>query len=263
MLISLLWVPILLKKIFSGNNLSSGTRYYSHFFKEHFLHLISQETFPPKLSSAERRSEQRKRCMFLCCWTWHPSLVEASGMAGISQGAAAQEEGCCDFMALPEVLSKHFTELPPVPSPKSKDKNQAALHAHTATTCKNTPPCRNRIHKRVASKDLPQPLAPGRERWEASEQEEEESEKHRNTQSRGWSCCLKITSQLHWVHASLAGSLPSQEQWVRFPPQTSFPLSPHLFKAQTYLQFQTTSFHVPRIRHQKASTLCCTRKIWM
>lgn len=105
------------KKIFSGNNLSSGTRYYSHFFKEHFLHLISQETFPPKLSSsAERRSEQRKRCMFLCCWTRHPSLVEASRMAGISQGAAAQEEGCCDFMALPEVLSKHFTDYWTAPS---------------------------------------------------------------------------------------------------------------------------------------------------
>lgn len=54
----------------------------------------------------------------------------------------------------------------------------------------------------------------------------------------------------------------TQEQWVRFPPQTSFPLSPHLFKAQTYLQFQT-SFHVPRIRRWKASTLFCTRKIWM
>lgn len=87
--------------------------------------------------------------------------------------------------------------------------------------------------------------------------------KHRNTQSRGWSCCLKVTSQLHWVHAWLPGSLQPQEQWVRFPPQTSFSLSPHSFKAQTYLQFQTTSFCVPRIRHWKASPLCCTRKVWM
>lgn len=59
-------------------------------------------------------------------------------------------------------------------------------------------------------------------------------EKHRNTQSRGWSCCLKVTSQLHWVHAWLPGSLHPQEQWVRFPPQTSFPLSPHSFKAHIY-----------------------------
>lgn len=29
-------------------------------------------------------------------------------MAGISQRAAAQEEGCCDFMALAEVLGEVF-----------------------------------------------------------------------------------------------------------------------------------------------------------
>lgn len=170
MLISLLWIPILLKKIFSGNNLSSGTRYYSHFFKEHFLHLISQETFQPKLSSAEerrseRRSEQRKRCMFLCCWTWHPSLIEASRMAGISQGAAAQEEGCCDFMALPEVLSKRFTDNwnSPQYHPQKVRTKIKQLYMHIQLQhAKTHHLVGNRVHKRVASKDLPQPLAPGR-----------------------------------------------------------------------------------------------------
>lgn len=60
MLISLLWIPILLKKFFPGNNLSSGTRCHSCFFKEHFLHLISQETLRPKLSFSETRRAEHK-----------------------------------------------------------------------------------------------------------------------------------------------------------------------------------------------------------
>jgi len=142
MLISLLWIPILLRKFFSGNNLSSGTRRHSCFFEECFLHLISRETLRPKLSSSEpRRSEQRKRCMFLCR-RFCPFLVEASRVAGISQRAAAQEEGCCDFMALAEVLSKivHWWFNCPSAAPKKvTTENQAALHAHTARTCKHTP----------------------------------------------------------------------------------------------------------------------------
>lgn len=146
MLISLLWIPMLLKKkTFSGNNLSSGTRYYSHFFKEHFLHLISQETLQPKLSSsAERRSEQRKRCMFLCVGHDILPSVKPLGWQVFHKELQHRRKGavipwhCLRY----SVNISLTTELPPVPSPKSKDKNQAALHAHTATTCKNTPPCR-------------------------------------------------------------------------------------------------------------------------
>lgn len=153
------------KKNFSGNNLSSGTRYYSHFFKEHFLHLISQETLQPKLScSAERRSEQRKRCVFPYAGNdILPSLKPLEWQVLHKELQHRRKGAVILWHCLRYSVNISLTiELPPVPSPKNKDKNQAALHAHTATTCKNTPPSRNRIHKGVASKDLPQPLSPGR-----------------------------------------------------------------------------------------------------
>lgn len=94
------------KKIFSGNNLSSGTRYYSHFFFTLDL---------PRNLSAQAlllcRKVRTKKKVHVSLWLDMTSFpVEASRMAGISQGAAAREEGCCDSMALPEVLSKHFSD---------------------------------------------------------------------------------------------------------------------------------------------------------
>lgn len=51
------------RKKISGNHLNSGTGCHSCFFKEHFLHLISQAALHSNVSSEARRSEQRKRCI--------------------------------------------------------------------------------------------------------------------------------------------------------------------------------------------------------
>lgn len=149
------------KKIFSGNNLSSGTRYYSHFFFTLDL---------PRNLSAQAlllcRKVRTKKKVHVSLWLDMTSFpVEASRMQVFHKELQHGRKGavipwhCLRYSVNTSVM----IELPPVPSPKSKDKNQAALHAHTATTCKKTHHLvGNRIHKRVASKDLPQPLAPGR-----------------------------------------------------------------------------------------------------
>lgn len=140
MLISLLWIPtysnIFRKKI---QELNSGTRCHSCFFKEHFLHLISQEALHPNLSSSQKIRTKENVHFYALCFTLFSSV---STLADISRWAAAQEEGCCDFVALAEVLSEWSTDdlTASVPPPQCNNEHQAALHAQTAMTCKNTPP---------------------------------------------------------------------------------------------------------------------------
>lgn len=69
-------------------------------------------------------------------------FLSVSTLSGISRWAAAQEKGSCDFVALAEVLGEQFTDdlTAPVLPLQCNNEHQAALHAHTAMTCKNTPP---------------------------------------------------------------------------------------------------------------------------
>lgn len=105
------------------------------------LHLISQETLHPSLSSSETRgSEQTKRCVYAVCFLLSSSEPPAWQVL----------HNELQHMRKDAVISWHwlrysvFTDglTAPVPSPRSNKKNQAALHAQTATTCKTTPPCK-------------------------------------------------------------------------------------------------------------------------
>lgn len=64
MLISLLWIPTSLEK--KIQEINSGTRCHSRFFKEHFLHLISQEALHPNLSSSQIRTKDDVHFYALC-----------------------------------------------------------------------------------------------------------------------------------------------------------------------------------------------------
>lgn len=129
------------KKIFSGNNLSSGTRYYSHFFKEHFLHFWSHKKPSSPSSPPLQREGQNKEKG--AGYDILPSLKPLERQVFHKELQHRRKGAVILWHCLRySVNISLMIELPPVPSPKSKDKNQAALHAHTATTCKNTPPCK-------------------------------------------------------------------------------------------------------------------------
>lgn len=144
MLSSSLWSPILLKKFFSGNNLSSGTSCRSCFFEDHFLRLISHETLRPKLcSSGTPRAEQRKRCMFLCR-VFYPSLAEGPATAGFPRELRHRRKDAAIPWRWLRYSGKLFTDgsTASVPPPKKVTTETKQLYMHTAMTCNSSPPFR-------------------------------------------------------------------------------------------------------------------------
>lgn len=136
------------RKKISGNHLNSGTGCHSCFFKEHFftLDLTSSPPFQCLLWSQKIRTKEKVHFCALC-FTLFSSV---STLAGISRWAAAQEEGCCDFVALAEVLSERFTDdlTAPVP-PHSVTTNTKQLYMRIQLWHARTPHLlRNKIHKR-------------------------------------------------------------------------------------------------------------------
>lgn len=119
-LTSLLWIPILLKKFFSGNNLSSGTRCHSCFFEEHFLHLISQETLRPKLSFSETRSEHKEKGACFCAECFSLSSSKPPERQGFHNELQHKRKDAVTSWHWLRYSVKQFTDdlTAPVPSPK-------------------------------------------------------------------------------------------------------------------------------------------------
>lgn len=182
MLSSSLCSPILRRKFFSGNNLSSGTNCRSCFFEDHFLCLILHETLRPKLcSSGTPRAEQRKRCMFLRR-VFYPSLAEAPAMAGFPRELQHRRKDTAIPWRWLRYSGKSFTDgsTAPVPPPKKVTTETKQLYMHTATTCNSSLPFRE----------------PQRQRWGQQEssaasdsgelkREEGRRESYRNSQIQG------------------------------------------------------------------------------